>query len=292
MPDSCLVTTLALSIDPESIRRVFGRLHPVLVHFPIALIIVAGMVELWRLIVRRDRPSPTALTCCGIGVMIGLLAAASGWINADAETHSARFAQTMEWHRWLGIGACVLGVAAWTCGMLARNPSREYVRRWWCFLLFTAAGTVGFTGHLGGNMVWGEGYIYAPLSRAFEPIDAEPGQPAPDRRRLAPAGTTLIINYETQVRPILFARCVECHGESSAKGGLRLDELYRAFVGDEALWSISPGKPDDSEFMYRVKLGTESEDRMPPEGSPLTPGEIGILQRWIAEGAFEGVADE
>ena len=45
-----------------------------------------------------------------------------------------------------------------------------------------------------------------------------------------------------------------------------------------------PGSPEASEVLRRVSATDESE-RMPPEGKPLTAGEIERVRRWIADGA-------
>lgn len=94
------------------------------------------------------------------------------------------------------------------------------------------------------------------------------------------------LDFNRDVRPILSDKCFFCHGpdEHERKADLRLDVAEGAFADLGGYAAIIPGKPDESEFVYRL---TDEEDLMPPEDShkKLTPEEIGILTRWVEEGA-------
>lgn len=93
------------------------------------------------------------------------------------------------------------------------------------------------------------------------------------------------VDFNRDVKPIFAKRCFACHGPDMAEGGLRLSGRDTALAeldsGDRA---IVPGKPDEGVLLYRVGNDDESE-RMPPEGKPLSPGEIATIRQWIAEGA-------
>ncbi|MDX2024496.1 MAG: PSD1 and planctomycete cytochrome C domain-containing protein [Deltaproteobacteria bacterium] len=98
-----------------------------------------------------------------------------------------------------------------------------------------------------------------------------------------PAMAVADVSYDSQVRPILSARCFKCHGfdPGTRRSGLRLD-TFEGATKDEA--AVVPGKPHQSELIKRV-LTKDPDDRMPPNGEPLTPSEVAILQQWISEGA-------
>jgi hypothetical protein len=89
------------------------------------------------------------------------------------------------------------------------------------------------------------------------------------------------IDFNRDVRPILSDRCFACHGpdEKHRKAKLRLDTAD----GKKAL---VPGKADDSDLIARV-TAEDPEERMPPgkHGKALSPAEVDVLKRWIAEGA-------
>jgi mono/diheme cytochrome c family protein len=99
---------------------------------------------------------------------------------------------------------------------------------------------------------------------------------------LAAAGETP--DFERQVRPILTAHCVKCHGPDEASGGLRLDRGGDALAGGDSGQAIVPGKAAQSYLLERVQAKDEAE-RMPPEGEPLSADQIALLARWIDAGA-------
>jgi hypothetical protein len=90
------------------------------------------------------------------------------------------------------------------------------------------------------------------------------------------------LDYNFDIRPILADRCFLCHGpdERMRKAELRLDVAESAYK-----LAIVPGKPSESELIRRI---TATDDKhMPPRKSnlSLTKDEVGLLRRWIAEGA-------
>ncbi|MFT4543373.1 MAG: hypothetical protein ACI835_005843 [Planctomycetota bacterium] len=90
------------------------------------------------------------------------------------------------------------------------------------------------------------------------------------------------VDFSREVRPILSEFCFTCHGPDKVQrqAKLRLD------IRESAMAVIVPGDSDESELAYRVSTGDES-DIMPPleAKNPMSAQQIGILQRWIAEGA-------
>ena len=96
------------------------------------------------------------------------------------------------------------------------------------------------------------------------------------------------IDFNRDVRPILSNKCFRCHGpdENERKAGLRLDLHESATKPSESgAVAIVPSDPSSSELLKRI----ESKDlsvRMPPEGfDPLSENEIGLMKRWIEQGA-------
>ena len=91
-------------------------------------------------------------------------------------------------------------------------------------------------------------------------------------------------NFEQQIRPLLLQHCGKCHGPTAQKSGLRLDARHGAFKGGDSGPVIVPGKSIESDLLRRVQ-SADPDDRMPPDGPPLEPHEITLLQRWIDGGA-------
>jgi hypothetical protein len=97
------------------------------------------------------------------------------------------------------------------------------------------------------------------------------------------------LHYNRDIRPILSDKCFHCHGPDKNKrdSGLRLDVREDALAMRDGIRAIVPGKPDGSEIISRIST-TDPDDHMPPAKSKLdslTPAEIALLKRWIAEGA-------
>ena len=94
------------------------------------------------------------------------------------------------------------------------------------------------------------------------------------------------VEFNRDVRPILSAKCLACHGPDSnhREADLRLDE--ETFLRDPKRPIVVAGKPDESELIRRI-THLDGALRMPPDssGKRLTDDEIGILKRWVEQGA-------
>ena len=90
-------------------------------------------------------------------------------------------------------------------------------------------------------------------------------------------------HFLTKVQPLLEARCVSCHGAEKQKGGLRLDSRAAVLKGGETGPAVVPGKPKESLLLQAVRHTTK-ELGMPPK-EKLTPADVALLDRWIADGA-------
>jgi uncharacterized membrane protein len=304
MHHTSLLKLSQVASSSSPMLELISRLHPVAVHFPIALIVTAAGAEWWKTLRRRERLSGTGLACCTVAAIGGLVAAASGWLNAETQSHAASLADDINLHRWIGLCGALLATLAASTGHWSVRRESIVGSRWYLLLLTAACLAIGGAGHLGGSLVYGDDYLLSPLRALGLPVPAkrvsEAAAPTPNNapaaastatlpKRLAPAGTLLTINYQATVRPIFEAHCFQCHGPAKRQGRLRLDTLADAFTGEERFWPIHPGKPEESELIARVKLGTDADDRMPPEGAPLTGDQVAAIAAWIAEGAWEGV---
>ncbi|MFZ4638752.1 MAG: DUF1549 domain-containing protein, partial [Pirellulales bacterium] len=101
--------------------------------------------------------------------------------------------------------------------------------------------------------------------------------------------STAAINFEKQVRPLLVARCGDCHGPDTQESSLRLDVRHRALKGGDFGPVIRPGASGASELIRRISsTGTTNDEmkkRMPPDGPPLSAAEVALLGAWIDAGA-------
>lgn len=278
--------------------RFLGRLHPLVVHFPIGLAIAAAGVEFVNIVARRREASPFALTATGLASIAACFAAWFGWLNADFEGATAD--NTLFLHRWLGITGAVALLVVWITGLAGRSGERHGALNGYRWGLLVTAIVVGVGAHFGGEMVYGKGYLTKVLFPA-EPTatvataDVDPDAAPQDGADSAGASSTstsgdgggdvVRTSFQRDVLPIFEARCIECHGPDKVKGSLRMDTVAHLFGGDPEWWTVVPGKPDESLLLDRIELPADDPDAMPPKGDRLTPAQIAVVRTWIAEGA-------
>jgi|SRR6185503_3352159 len=132
-----------------------GRLHPLLIHFPIALVIAAGLAELTAIVTANEDWRTVAVGNVRAGAVFAVLAALAGWLLALAP--EMEVSPLLEWHRWLGITGAGSAIAA----ALATRDLRRRARQVRVYRIALAASVflVAITGHLGGLLVWGVNFL-------------------------------------------------------------------------------------------------------------------------------------
>jgi hypothetical protein len=111
-----------------------------------------------------------------------------------------------------------------------------------------------------------------------------------DASKLSPAAKKAGLTYDKDIKPLVDASCVGCHGEEKPKGKYRVDSraaLIKGGSSDEA--AVVPGNSAKSPVVHYVADLIEDME-MPPtdkrEKYPaLTKEQIGILRAWIDQGA-------
>jgi hypothetical protein len=94
-------------------------------------------------------------------------------------------------------------------------------------------------------------------------------------------GAEDVPRFQDDIRPLLQAKCVRCHGEKPRKAGLDLSTPAGILKGGESGPAAVPGQPDGSPLYEKVRAG-----KMPPgKKDLLSKAEIDTLRRWIAGGA-------
>lgn len=134
-----------------------GHLHPLLVHFPIALVIVASAAEAAATVSSEERWRMLAIGNLRAGAAFALVATVAGWYFASGL--GADTAPLLEWHRWLGTLAAVVTLA----GAFAAPPAaRRATRRLLVYraALLTSGMAVAIAAHLGALLVWGADFLH------------------------------------------------------------------------------------------------------------------------------------
>lgn len=246
-----------------------GRLHPLLIHLPIGILMLAVLFEwLPRKPYKSLRKSIRFILW--LGFFAALFSVASGLTlkqNGEYEWESVKG------HQFAGIALTLItGVYAWARGQKKLKAIYKFLSVLMLALIIT-------TGHLGGTLTHGEGFLWSSASTETD---------------ISQVNLQHAIFYNDLVKPILQNKCYPCHGSAKQKGKLRLDAPGHILKGGKDGVVLVAGKPDESEMISRIVLPFDDEDHMPPkEKSQLTKTETEILKLWIASGAdFENTVTE
>ena len=101
------------------------------------------------------------------------------------------------------------------------------------------------------------------------------------------------VRFQDEILPFLAANCTACHNPKIHEGGLILDSLKGILTGGDSGPGVIAGKAAESPvFLRSAHL---QEDFMPPPenkvgAKAMNPVQLGLLERWINEGAAAGPA--
>jgi hypothetical protein len=111
-------------------------------------------------------------------------------------------------------------------------------------------------------------------------------QPAitPEQAAQLPQPAAHSVSFSQEIKPILEASCIKCHGRGKDKGGFRIDTRETALRGGDSGAAILPGKSAESLLIALVQ-GVDADNFMPKKGARLTAEQIGLLRAWIDQGA-------
>jgi uncharacterized membrane protein len=152
-PVGTLVTIAGLPGSIHDWLALFGRTHVVLIHFPIALLLMAALGELWGRVRGRPAGWTTATLICG--AMGAAVSMALGWMLVMFDGYDR--STTLTLHQYMGTATAIFAVG--TAAAHWRFAGEK--ARWWTTaLIILTAAMVAATGHLGGTLVHGN--LFAP----------------------------------------------------------------------------------------------------------------------------------
>jgi uncharacterized membrane protein len=244
-----------------------GRLHPLLVHLPIGILLLAILLE--ALSMRRDYAGlkPAADLSLLLGMCSAVLSCGTGWLLSRAGDYDPGLVVV---HQWLAISLTIVSAGLY---FVVRG---RVIGRWWeAALMGVVVVLLILTGHWGGSLTHGPGFLTAGLA---------PEAAQPTLRPVADIRSAVV--YSSMVEPVLHDNCYGCHSAVRVKGGLRLDGPDRILRGGKDGRVIVPGESAASLLVKRIGLPLDDEHHMAPkEKRQLTPVEIRLLRWWIDNGA-------
>lgn len=251
-----------------------GRLHPLLVHLPIGLILLLAALEVLSRWPRFRNANNSSGAILGFAVPLAVFTVLCGWLLSLGGGYQERL---LSWHKWLGIGtaaACIItAICYWS----------DHKTLYRLCLVFTVA-SLAVASHFGGSLTHGSDYLvrYAPaplrtwlgLRRSEPSLQAKPA--ALDQQPV----------FAGLIEPALERNCAGCHGREKSEAGLRVDSFAALLKGGKSGPAVAPGQPANSLVLKRTRLPLDDKLHMPPSGKPpMSRDDLALLQWWIENGA-------
>lgn len=263
---NCLLLFLAFfgaKMELPAFLQVAGRMHPLVLHFPIVLM---SLAVVWTLFVPAkthpvlNRASDALLLSSALSAVLaalmGLFLSKEGGYTAD----------TLVWHQWSGIAVSLLAWKAYAFRVYFREA--KWLSR---LLIAVSLGALIIAGHQGATLTHGENYLWSPIAA---------------KENDAAVSLENALVFEHLVRPILKEKCMNCHNAGKSKGGLNLETEASILQGGKngLLWDLSAEQL--GLLLQRLHLPLEAKEHMPPKGkAQLSSEEQAILYHWIKAGS-------
>lgn len=265
------------------ILRFLGRLHPLVVHFPVGLLVVGLFFEVLTIGGRRPGLKDGAHWMVYLGVLSSFLSSVLGLLLRNFDEYSGNLVQT---HQIMGLVTAALGIIAAFLLFLTRKGKFPNYLLYRITLMFTVL-SLTITGHLGANLTHGEGFLIQAFSTEKNDYDDENFKALlSELNQTDSVSEAQQVKLNLEVRAIFAHNCYQCHSEEKQKGGLSLDNKRGAFQGGESGVVIVAGHPEQSELYKRVILSPDHEKVMPKKGKVLQKNEIDLIRLWIKNGAY------
>lgn len=268
--------------DFNWIFQLLGRFHPLLVHFPIGLLVVALFFELLTIGGRRPALREGIHWMVYVGAAFGVLAALLGWLLRTYDDYSGDLVTN---HQNVGIATAVFSVVT---ALLLRNTLNGKLSDYRVYRsgLIVTVVLLAIAGHLGANLTHGEDYLTSVLPGNKDAYDNSKSVALLAELKQSDSLSEIQQDkLNLEVRAIFAHNCYQCHSENKQKGELVLEHKEGVFKGGESGLAIVAGKPSESELYRRVTLSPNDDEVMPKKGKVLKDNEIALIKLWIQNGA-------
>lgn len=259
-----------------------GRFHPLLLHFPIVLVLLALIAE--GLIVYQVKTLKTAIPNLSflispllISALVSvLITAIGGYFLYRSGEYQGDLVRT---HLWGGVLLVLTLNGAAFFYWHSKNGEIKREHRLYQACLLAANGLVIFTSHMGGSLTHGKDFLTEHMP-SFQTL-----KPAPVEQKK----TEELLVFQDLILPIFEDKCQSCHNEYKLKGGLQMTSFASLQKGGKTEKPLFiANNPSESELYHRITLLDGDDDKMPPqEKAPLNEDEISLIKWWITSGAIE-----
>lgn len=246
----------------QAVLEFFGRFHPLLVHLPIGILMVAVLFELMAARLERFSNLQSALPLL---YLFGGLGAVGACVTGYLLSLSGDYGGVLlVRHQWSGIATAVLGLSIYFL------HQQKKAMPWLSVLLLVI---LSVAGHFGGSLTHGSDYLLAPLRGEAEAV------------KITVADPEQALVYQDLIVPIFSGSCYPCHNAEKQKGKLRLDGPEWIEKGGKSGKPMLAQQPEESEILNRIQLPKSDDDHMPPsEKYALREDYKEILVWWLEQG--------
>ena len=255
----------------------FGRFHPLVVHLPIGFLLLAALFEGASRFKQFNQLKAAVSWTLLLGAVSAIISVIFGFLIAGDRGYDD---SVLSLHKWFGISVVVLSAGLWLIEIGILKVSAKIMSGIFIVLILF----LSLTGHLGGTLTHGEGYLVEHAPSFIKKIAGSSGKKLAPLDKV-PVNPDSVVVFADMILPILETKCLPCHSETQAKGGLVLTNYEKLMEGGDGNASISPGKPLSSELFRRITLPVSHQKFMPLKEEPLAFTEVNLIEWWIESGA-------
>jgi uncharacterized membrane protein len=246
-------------VIPEWLQPL-GRMHPLLLHFPIVLLLVSLVMELFRTNIKEENQEFFQLITNRImlsGIVLAALTVIMGLFLSIEESYQG--GDVLSWHKWSGVSIVFLASLIYMLKNL--NWYKDIIAKIGAFIL---AFSIVLACHFGSVLTHGENFVLEPITK----------------ESVVPIEQALV--YDHVIQPIFQEKCVSCHSADKLKGNLNLTDSISVMKGGKSGKLYVAGDPKVSLILERIHMPMTEKKHMPPSGKPqLSQEDIRILFQWI-----------
>jgi len=236
----------------------FGKLHPLVLHFPIVLGIA---IVIYFLFFQNNKleENTEKLVLVGNALMASMVALLGLLLSKQDAYDTA----TLNLHKWGGLSIALI---SWLF-IYSKNITGSIQK----IIALAYLGVLLFFTHQGALLTHGENALSIPAAV----VKAE---------EVKTVDSSLTV-YEKAIEPILAQKCVSCHGPEKVKGQLQLQSPDLILKGGKDGNILTSFHNDEALLLQRIHLPNADEKHMPPDGKlQLTLEELTLLSKWVKAG--------